>query len=181
MRRTPHRVPACLWAVVVLIGSSAAAGADTFYKWTDQQGVVHFADAPPPDAKGVERKDLPAAPAAQLPEPVKAGTPASDAPPTPAEAGGPARVIITTRQTPRTGPRSVHVRGKVRNVGGADAHDVGVTVSAVDAGQGNPCLNERVAVSPDVLHPGDVGTFDGDVDSPCLYGDTHVDVAPAWN
>ena len=75
----------------------------------------------------------------------------------------------------------MHVIGEVKNVGGADAQRVAVTITAVDSTQGTPCLNEEAAVTPSTLHAGESGNFDVDVDSPCLFGEPHVDVAPVWD
>ena len=74
----------------------------------------------------------------------------------------------------------MHVIGEVKNVGGADAQRVVVTVSAVDPSQGTPCLTQEVAVAPPTLHPGENGKFATDVDSPCLNGEPAIDVAPGW-
>ena len=83
---------------------------------------------------------------------------------------GPARVILVSREAPRTGPSSMHITGEVKNVGGADAQRVAVTISSVDSTAGTPCLSEEAAVTPSTLHPGESGRFDVDVDSPCLCG-----------
>jgi uncharacterized protein DUF4124 len=160
------------------------ASAQTYYKWTDDHGVVHFSDAPPADPKGVEERHLAAPPVAEAPAkeaaveraPEAQGKGAVAEPPV-----GPARVIVTSRKTPRTGPSALHVIGEVKNVGGADARRVAVTISAVDVTQGTPCLNEETTVEPSTLHPGDKGNFDVNVDSPCLFGDPSVDVAPVWD
>jgi len=50
MNRTPL---ALLLAMLV-----ASAGAAAEYRWVDQDGRVHFGDAPPPEAKSVNRLDL---------------------------------------------------------------------------------------------------------------------------
>ena len=93
---------------------------------------------------------------------------------------GPARVIVVSHQSIRNGPRAAHIIGEVKNVGGADAEAVGVTLSAIDATQGTPCLNEQMPVSPSTLAPGKTGNFDVDIDNPCLSGDTPVDVTAIW-
>ncbi len=149
------------------------AGAQTFYKWTDQQGVVHFSDSPPADIKNVEERSLPAAPAAAAPE--QDGGDSKTPGPTGSE--GPARIVVTSRHVPRTGPSAVHVSGEVKNVGGAEAHGVSVTVTAVDSTAGTPCLHEDVGVTPSSLRPGETGSFDADLDNPCLSGGTPVDIS----
>lgn len=175
-----------LWMWVVGCGLAAwcaVAAAQTFYKWTDDQGIVHFADAPPPEARHVEERHLSA--------PREVGSRNEGSADTEAAKGdaqaqqeqpaqGPAQVMVTSRATPRTGPSSLRITGKVKNVGGADAQRVAVTITAVDSTQGTPCLNEEVAVKPSTLHPGESGSFDTDLDSPCLFGQPNLDIAPVW-
>jgi Domain of unknown function (DUF4124) len=187
MTRSRH----CLWVLgCSVVAWCALASAQTFYKWTDDAGVVHFADEPPANAQGVEQRDLPAAPVVKSRiEPAeengeaaaKEGTEAKAAKPEGPKPEGPARVILVSRQNPRTGPSAMHFVGKVKNVGGEAARQVAVTISAVDSTQGTPCLNEQTAVTPSTLGPGETGNFDVDVDSPCLYGEPNVDVAPVWD
>ena len=166
-----------------MAGWCAAAAAQTFYKWTDNQGVVHLTNAPPPQQEGVEQLQLPRPKAPpetdEQAAPQETGGSAENGTPAPA-AQGPAKLIIATRQTPRTGPRSMHISGEVKNVGGAAAQNVGVTISATDSGQGNPCLHEEAGVNPATLGPNESGRFDVNVDSPCLYGEPAVDVQPTW-
>jgi uncharacterized protein DUF4124 len=174
------------WLLVTgVIAWGSLANAQTYFKWTDDKGVVHFSDAPPADSKGVEERHLPAPPAVAPPKEVAVGraseASANEGAPTDQPPTGPARVIVTSRQAPHTGPSAVHVIGEVKNVGGADARRVAVTISAVDVTQGTPCLKEEASVEPSTLHPGDKGNFDVDVDSPCLFGDPNVDVAPVWD
>jgi len=153
------------------------------YKWTDEHGVIHFADSPPPNARKVEERHLPSAPASEASDATAAPrTPRSDAltrhdPGAPA----PAQIILAARKTPRTGPSSLHVHGEVRNVGGSDAARVAVTISAVDSNDGSSCLQEEVAVSPPTLSPGETGSFDKDFDKPCLLGQPTIDIAPVWD
>ncbi|HXQ23754.1 MAG TPA: DUF4124 domain-containing protein [Candidatus Acidoferrales bacterium] len=173
-----------------LVGRCAITSAQTFYKWTDDAGVVHFSDEPPPDMKGVEERNLAVEPV------VKSGPESPDHPSDAAAAGGgakepgapnapkaegPARVVLVSRQNPRIGPSAMHVIGQVKNVGGANARRVSVTISAVDATQGTPCLNEEASVTPSTLKPGETGNFDVDLNSPCLLGEPNLDVAPVWD
>lgn len=170
-------------AVIFLHVSDVAA--QTFYKWTDAGGIVHFSDNPPAQANNVEERHLAPQPEtrADSDEPAIVVKPAGEAAPaTPAIAPtGPARVVITKRSSPRTGPSELHVTGEVRNVGGAPADGVRVAINALDSGQGNPCLHQEVPVSPATLHPGETGKFDIDLDSPCLFGQPTVDVVPSWD
>lgn len=169
------------WALAAWCSTAAA---QTYYKWTDDQGVVHFADMPPPNGRHVEQRDLPPLPAAKPYEPeaseqAAAATPGEAVAPIPGQ--GPARVTLVSRELPRTGRSSVHILGEVKNIGGADAQRVGVTISSVDSTAGTPCLSEEATVTPSTLHPGESGKFDVDVDSPCLLGNPQIDVAPVWD
>jgi len=173
---------------VVAWGSCAAA--QTYYKWTDDQGVVHFSDNLPPPNQKVEERHLAPPQAHALPSDANgAGAGGAQAPPaaqaaaakTPQARSGPARVVLTKSRSPHTGPSTVHVSGQVKNVGGEDAQNVRVEITALDSGQGNPCLHARAAVSPATLKPDEDGTFDSEIDNPCLYGDPSIDVAPKWD
>lgn len=170
----------------VLAAWWSVAAAQTVYKWTDEEGVVHFSDSPPSQImEGVETRTLPAGGG----NPVRnAGTEPAAAPDaTPkADGQGPARVTVVSQETPRTGPSAMRILGEVKNVGGADAQRVIVTVSAIDRSQGTPCLRQEAEVAPSTLHPGESGNFEVDLDSPCLYadqlyGDPSIDIAPDWD
>jgi len=162
----------------------AAALAQTVYKWTDEHGVIHFADTPPSGGRKVEERHLPGPPASQANDdaPAEMRTPRSDAL-TRREPGapGPAQVILASRKTPRTGPSSLHIQGEVRNVGGSDAARVAVTVAAVDSNDGSSCVQEEIGVNPPTLRPGETGSFDTNIDKPCLLGQPTIDIAPVWD
>jgi hypothetical protein len=171
----------CGWALATWCSTAAA---QTYYKWTDDQGVVHFADMPPPKGSHVEQKDLGPPPEAKPAEPevsAEAGAATPGVAETPIPAQGPARVILVSRQLPRTGASGVHVIGEVKNVGGAEAQRVGVTISSVDSTAGTPCLSEETTVTPSTLHPGESGRFDVDINSPCLFGNPPIKVEPVWD
>jgi hypothetical protein len=168
------------WALAVCCSMAAA---QTYYKWTDDQGIVHFADIPPPKGENVEERHLAPPPTVQAQEPQASAEAAAgtDAEGQGAPGKGPARVILISRELPRTGPTSLHIIGEVKNVGGADAQRVSVTISSVDSTAGTPCLSEEASVTPPTLGPGERGRFDVDVDSPCLAGQPQVDLAPIWD
>ncbi len=155
------------------------AAGQTFYKWTDERGIVHFSDSPPVNTKNVEERNLP--PPAKPHEsnekdaPTDVKTSSTDAK-TSGTNEGPARVVLVSSHAPRTGPSAVHVSGEVKNVGGEDARSVAVIISAVDATAGTPCLREEVNVAPSSLRPGETGNFAADLDDPCLSGGTPVDI-----
>jgi hypothetical protein len=169
-------------AVFVLLAAPVVAE-QTIYTWTDEKGVVHFADEPPLDVQGVERRVLSVPPAAV---PVR---PATEAPATPdgtvlspgeSEASE-ARVVVLSSETPRLGPSSLQVSGKVKNEGGRPANGVTVTVTVLDDTQHNPCLNTNVSVDPESLEPGETGKFDAELDNPCLYGNPSVRFEADWD
>jgi len=169
----------------VLAGWWSVGAAQTVYKWTDQDGVVHFSDSPPPQMDGVELKTLPAGGAKPGRDAGAEQAAAPEATPN-AKAEGPARVTVVSHESPRTGPSAMHILGEVKNVGGADAQRVIVTISAIDRSKETPCLRQEAEVSPSTLHPGESGSFELDVDSPCLYadqlyGDPGIEIAPDWD
>ena len=166
------------WAVVIsgaILGLCGNAGAQTFYKWTDDRGVVHFADQAPTGAKQVEERHLPAVPDLQvkLPEDGNAAIPG-------ATPGAEGRVIIETHEESHSGPSTIHVTGRVKNVGPSAAENVSVAVSAVDSAQGTPCLQVETSANPSTLGAGESGSFETDIESPCLRGDTPVVLNPSW-
>ena len=168
----------------LVAGWWSIAAAQTVYKWTDEDGVVHFSDSPPPQMDGVELKNMPAGGNASRGD-AQAAAPAPDTTPTAKEEGR-ARVTLVSHESPRTGPSAIHVVGEVKNVGGADAQRVVVTISAIDRAQGTPCLRQEAEVAPSTLHPGESGNFEVDLDGPCLYadqlyGDPTLDITPDWD
>ena len=152
------------------------ATGQTFYKWTDDRGIVHFSDSPPVNTKNVEERSLPppAPGTSQAQEGSEKGAPTDGK--TPGTNEGPAHVVLVSSRAPRTGPSAVHVSGEVKNVGGEDARSVAVIISAVDVTAGTPCLHEELNVAPSSLRPGETGNFDADIDDPCLSGGTPVDI-----
>jgi hypothetical protein len=185
-------------ALSLLAVSSGPLTAQTFYKWTDDRGVVHLADSPPPRTK-VEERVLSVPPVVTLPADAQADAPAvspevgkatdgTGAKATGASDGGagpggtgPAKVVMLSSRKPRTGPSNLHLSGQVKNVGGTDAQGVGVSVVAVDATQGTQCLHQDIAVDPSTLEPGATGSFDFDLDDPCLFGEAKVNLRPVWD
>lgn len=159
---------------------SVRGSAQTYYKWTDQKGIVHLSDQVPSGVKGVQERVMvaPARPVDSAPSGQDAAAPG--APAAAATGGGPARVILESFQSPRTGPASMHVSGTVKNVGGTVADSIVVALSALDPGQGNPCFESDVSVSPSSLQPGEQAGFETDLNDPCLSGDAKLDAHPRW-
>ena len=177
-------------AVGALITWSVPTFAQTFYKWTDDHGVVHFSDSPPSRVPNVEERTLRVAPVIAKPagELDDTGAATGDqAKATDAAGGagnpvpqGPAKVVMVTSKKPRTGPSSMHITGEVKNVGGQDAQRVSVSVVALDMTQGTPCLEQEADVNPGTLQPGQTGNFDLDINDACLFGESNVDLKPLW-
>ncbi len=170
-----------MWVLCVVLLAGSVLQAQTYYKWTDEQGTIHLTDQPPTGVKGVQERNL--VPHATLVNPttdeepvVDAGTKASGEQP----ASGAPRVEIQGYRTTRTGPSSIHASGTVKNIGDGEADDVVVVLSAVDAGQGNPCYESDVTIQPSKLPPGEMAVFDVDVDDPCLLGDAKLDARVRW-
>lgn len=178
-----------LWTAALCVFGLLAAlptAAQTFYKWTDDRGVVHFSDAPPADVRNVEERVVNAPPLIRRPDVQNPDTTeaaeggegsakASEGAPS-----GPARVVLLSRQTPRISPSAIRVMGRVKNTGGEPAANVGVDVTVVDESQGTVCMQEQVDVEPSTLEPGKTGTFDLTLDNPCLFGAAELNVEPRW-
>jgi hypothetical protein len=196
----------CVWLVgacVLLLGSIAVA--QTVYTWRDDKGVVHFADENPEGVKNVEKLTLdvpaplvseggeggapqggepgsgapgetmvvtPAAPGAQ------AGGAPEAAPPPPS---GPSEVVFLGADLSPTSATQRHVRGKLKNVGGNTALKVAVRIVVADGGTGNLCTTGELAVQPSELGPSESGTFEGDIDTPCFYGNPSISYYPEWD
>lgn len=160
-----------------LIGG--AAWAATVYRWTDEHGVVHFADVPPPNVETYSRERLPDAPPAPTrpPAPADSGAPAhaAKAPAAPVPKG-PARVVIAAHEEVGVGDAVQSFTGKVRNEGGTDARNVSISVRVVEPSQGDECLREVIEVEPATLPPGATGTFEAEFDSPCFRWPTQADL-----
>ena len=164
-------------AAAALLATHATAA--TLYRWTDENGTVHFADTPPQHARQLKAETLPDAPPTPAP-PAEAG-PAGDATPADPEAAeGPARVVVSDRHADPVGPAMLSVRGKVKNDGGAEAHDVSVAIVVTEPTQGDECLRDRMDVTPPDLASGAEGTFEAQFNSPCFYGPTEIDLRAQW-
>ncbi len=195
-------VSSAAWVSVVALAMLAVvrgATAQDVYTWTDERGVVHFSDVPPVGVPNVEKREVKpfpesqkqtaggggAAAPASAPAAVESGQPPSDqsAPGKAArseEFRGPARVIATSREVTPRGPRSRHVIGSVKNVGGRAARRVAVILRVADS-QGGECLREEVDVAPSTLGSGETGNFDTTIDTPCFLEDAGVDIEPSWD
>jgi hypothetical protein len=178
------------WRLAALaVGLAAGAvEAATMYRWTDDRGVVHFADVPPPNVKTYRAEPLPIFPPA-APQSA-AGTEASAAtgdpeaaakPATAAVATGPARLVIIDREEVSLGGAVQSFSGKVKNQGGTEAHDVAVAIRVIEPTQGDECVTDEIDVAPANLAPGATGTFEADFNSPCFQGPTQTELRVEWD
>jgi len=177
MTRMQHRGVAVAAFVLVALGGQSALG-QTVYRWTDEQGVVHFADSPPPQRKDVQKQDMPrgvpiAAPEAAADAPPPAG---GDAP----RAGGPAHIVLTKHEETGVAPAVQSFTGTVKNDGGAEATEVSVALRVVEPNSGDECIVAEIEVEPSTLAPGAKGTFDADFESPCFKGPTRAELNAVW-
>ena len=172
-------------AAALAVGLAAhSAGAGMVYRWTDANGVVHFADGPPPHASQLRTQNMPDPLPADVPPPADAAgaIPAAGAA-TPGDGtapSGPARVVVTDHHEEIAVPGTQSFSGKVKNEGGAEAHDVSVSVVVTEPTQGDECLHQDIDVQPATLAPGAEGTFEAEFDSPCFHGPTSSAVHPEW-
>lgn len=86
-------------AALLLVFATQAFAAGEVYKWTDEKGVVHYTETPPPD-RDFEKKKVDAAPAA-TPEAAAAPAPAA-APQDGSQAAAPESPIQSNCATART-------------------------------------------------------------------------------
>lgn len=183
---------------VLLLGSMAAA--QTVYTWRDDKGVVHFSDENPEGVKNVEKLtlDVPAPLVSDGGEGQQGGgppgeggpgetmvvTPAAPGPQagaTPAPPNGPSEVVFLGADLSPISNTQRHVRGKLRNVGGNTALKVAVRIVVADGGTGNLCTTGELAAQPLELGPGESGTFEGDIDTPCFLGNPSISYYPEWD
>src|SRR5262245_5916721 len=131
-------------AALGLIASAAVAQTGAIYKWTDERGIVHFGDVPPPNRPYTANEVAPPAtipptadPAAAPGEgtPAAATTPGADDKKAAAKSEGPAKVVITKHDDTPFGDGGMHIAGEVKNEGGAEARSVGLKVRVVEPSQ----------------------------------------------
>ncbi len=72
-----HRVLP-LFVVLGTLGFAAPAAAQSAYKWTDEKGVVHFSDQPPPDEAKAEQVNIRTGATRPMPEQEDEGTQPKD-------------------------------------------------------------------------------------------------------
>ena len=157
--------------------------AQAVYKWTDERGVVHFSDMAPPQGD-YKLLQLPPpevreeAPPASV-EGENAAPPAAAAEPEPKKSG-PASLKITEQKEEPVGESTHQYRGTVKNVGGATATGVAVSIKVTDSNQGAECVDEQIEVRPSELAAGETGTYAVEFTNPCYFGPTSASLQPEW-
>lgn len=185
MRAMARSVAAALLGAAAVLLAMAAARATTIYRWVDEQGTVHFGDAPPHDVPHYEAESLPDAPRGVARPPGNA-TPAAAADPgapanTPSRAAtGPAHVVLTGSKAEPVGEGVQAIRGTVKNNGGAPAHDVAIAIVVTEPVQGAECLRDVADVEPATLAAGQEGRFEVELANPCFHGPTDVALTVDW-
>jgi hypothetical protein len=193
MHRSPRRSPGLLrvacaqLCLVVTLTFAHVSASQTLYKWTDDQGVIHFSDIPPSGGQKYEERGTP------LGEPGAAANAApanaaGDAPAAPAAAGAApeagttaaARVILVSHNTIPRSTDARHLIGVVKNVGGHPASRVAVTAHIADS-TGRECAREEIEVVPNTLPPGESGNFDATLRNSCFADGGTVDPEPHCN
>jgi hypothetical protein len=174
--------PGAAVVVLAILVGAAAGWAGEVYRWTDENGVTHYADVPPPNVR-TETQVLPDRPpppaqAAPAAEAAPAGTASAPATTPGAVSKGPARVVVTGQNEEPLGDTRHGISGTVQNEGGEVARDVFVTVQV--SSQGEDCLSEEVDVRPSTLKPGEKGEFALDLDHPCFRGPIQLSLRARW-
>lgn len=186
-----------LFAVLILLATTSGYGGSAhgqfITRWVNSNGVITFSTSSPPPGVAYEAVPMPerggrgkaekAVPATQAehakaapPQETKATDPAKDA----AKPAGDAQLTIKEQATTALGETQWLLAGKVANDGGAAANSVGIRISVFEDGQGNPCLDDRGAVSPSTIKPGETATFELTYDSPCFFGSPRIDIVAEW-
>jgi len=174
--------PFVLALMTLLLLTGRAAAAETVYRWTDQNGTLHFADAPPHHVEHFTTESLPDAPrrAAAAASGAAEANAGAAAPPAADEKTGPAKVVLGDKQAVAVGPSVQAFRGKVKNQGGEAAQDVFIAIVVTEPIQGAECLRGEIDVNPSTLQPGQEGSFDARFDNPCFHGPTDADLRVEW-
>jgi Domain of unknown function (DUF4124) len=171
------------WSVGLCLGLAclaSAATAGTVYRWTDQNGVVHFADNPPARGPAVTPQQLPdTVVPISPPEPDVAADATPSAEGTPG-GNGPARVVISEQEQASVGPGVQSFTGRVKNEGGAEASGVVVAITVVEPSGGAECVRDHIDVEPSTLAPGAEGTFEARFQNPCFKGPTNAELRAEW-
>jgi len=178
----PRNLAFTALAVSVLAVVSRGGAADV-YRWTDERGIVHFSDVPPPQAGKFTTESLPDAPpraAASQGNAAPVGGAAAGTATAEATPNERANVVLESHDAVAVGPATQAFRGKVKNQGGSAAKDVAIAIVVSEPIQGAECLREVIDVEPSTLGPGDEGSFEAQFDNPCFHGPTTADLRAEW-
>lgn len=187
-----HRVSKCFCCAsavaLIAVVVPASVTAQFITRWVNANGVITFSTSSPPPGVQYEAVPMPegggrgsADGTALAPEAEKAGKTREDKAPTDAaKDSGPAKLSVSDQTTTSLGETQWVLAGKVKNEGGAPADGVGVHISVLEDGQGNPCLDQKGGVSPSTLQPGETGTFELTFNSPCFFGSPQIDIVAEW-
>ena len=165
--------------------SADRVAAQRVYRWTDERGVVHFSDSPPPGATNVEVKDLPRQPTAAPVAAQESEAPPPDAvaaagtTPTPKRSGK-ASVEVVDQTQQSVGDALYEFSGTVENTGGSTAEDVVVIISVSEPNQGADCVTQEAEVSPSRLAAGARGKYSVTLENPCFHGPIDTEVRTDW-
>jgi len=174
------RVGGVLSLLLLCLSRTLPAGAQTVFQWTDEKGVIHFSNSAPPKGVDFQRRDMPAPPPiASLPKEAPPAAPGAGGPA--AKGKGPAQLVLEEPESLQEGPGAETFVGKVKNAGGAPAHQAAVRITVTDPVQGDQCLQDEIAVRPSTIAPGETGEYRGFFENPCFYGDAKVELLPLWN
>lgn len=168
--------------LLAILAAHVPSYGQTVYRWVDERGVVHFSQEPPPPGQQFEVQHLPQAP--EAPEPTEeASSPepeGAEAELTPALPTGAARIEISGQSVGQIGPSMRRFTGELKNTGGRPAEDVRVEIVVTEVTQGDECLRAEVEAQPSDLAPNATATYQTELDSPCFFGETRVEIEPLW-
>lgn len=175
-----------IFALAVLLPLGDRSEGQTFYRWTDERGIVHITDNPPQGVKYDTEQLKPPPPATdQKPAVATDGSAAEttdkDTATGEEKEASPARVIIEEQTNRSAGGSTKTFAGKTTNTGGTEARNVAIEITVTETVQGASCLRQRISVSPSALPPGESGSFSARLDNPCFHGPTDVQLTPRWD
>lgn len=167
-------------AVSVAFADHAAA--QRIYRWTDENGVVHFGNQPPANTHAEEKRlpPPPPPPPTKPPESTPTAGDSESAEPA-AEPQTSSDIIFGDIETALVEGSVQRFSGTVKNSGTTVARNVSVDIRVTSDGGNEECVRQRTAVAPRDLAPGASGRYLVDVESPCFLGATNAELQTRWN